>query len=148
MLKKCSVCEVRKSLDEFSRKANLSDGFNTKCKSCVKDVEDIRRFGCTYKQLIEFYGDTCGICGKQESVIDTRTGSIHSLCIDHDHRCCKKGYACPKCIRGLLCRTCNYQLGVFEKPLWVNRALEYLDSHSENKIENYDILKQWAKEMS
>jgi hypothetical protein len=28
--------------------------------------------------------------------------------VDHDHACCqKKNRSCGKCIRGLLCHTCN-----------------------------------------
>lgn len=27
--------------------------------------------------------------------------------VDHDHGCCDSRYSCGKCIRGLLCRSCN-----------------------------------------
>lgn len=32
--------------------------------------------------------------------------------VDHDHNCCPGEITCGKCIRGLLCRSCNVMLGV------------------------------------
>lgn len=68
--------------------------------------------------------------------------------IDHDHRCCNVNggheRTCGKCTRGLLCSSCNVNLGRFEETLkqmkppvpientWVEKALNY--------IKEYDIV--------
>src|SRR4029077_2130187 len=33
------------------------------------------------------------------------------LAVDHDHNCCPGAHSCGKCIRGILCGTCNSALG-------------------------------------
>lgn len=51
----------------------------------------------------------CEICGKRvEEVVKTKSKfGPHSLCIDHDHNTMK--------FRGILCSSCNRQLGWYEK---------------------------------
>jgi hypothetical protein len=53
------------------------------------------------------------------------------MAIDHDHKCCGKGRACIKCVRGLLCAPCNTALHKLENMEdWTYRALQYLDGHA------------------
>ncbi|MDP7703176.1 endonuclease domain-containing protein [Mycobacterium sp. TY815] len=123
--KNCTACGELKSFDEFCVKSNLASGYNGRCKTCVRRIEDLRLWGITYEELQAIYGTVCNLCGRDETVVDNRSGRLHRLSVDHDHRCCKHG--CKACIRGLLCRTCNYQLGVLEaRPDWLRKALEYL----------------------
>lgn len=118
--KRCLMCLHDKPLSEFGTKRHLRDGLNTRCKRCVKNVECIRIFGFTYDELVDRFGDKCNQCGELESI----EGS--SLSVDHDHDCCK--YGCEYCIRGLLCRRCNYVTGVVESvgPKGIQTILKYL----------------------
>lgn len=59
-----------------------------------------------YEEILSQQGGVCGVCGKPP--VGRR------LAVDHDHRCCPGKKACRKCIRGLLCGSCNPKLGWFE----------------------------------
>ena len=66
--------------------------------------------------MLEAQGYACAMGGElftEDSVI----------CIDHDHNCHedeKRG--CKKCVRGLLCTSCNTALGVIERKYEMARA--------------------------
>ena len=73
-----------------------------------------------FARLLEAQDYACGMC--HEPFED---GQLFH--IDHDHDCCKaKNRSCGKCVRGLLCHTCNITLGHIERRRDLARA--YLDS--------------------
>jgi hypothetical protein len=57
---------------------------------------------------------------------------INDSChIDHDHACCPGQKSCGKCVRGLLCRSCNVALGCAKDDPATLRALaNYLEKTS------------------
>jgi recombination endonuclease VII len=62
-----------------------------------------------YQALYEAQGGRCALCRRA-------TGASKALAVDHDHSCTeghpvKQG--CRKCVRGLLCSTCNRIIGHF-----------------------------------
>lgn len=61
----------------------------------------------------------CGICGRRPRG--------RRLNVDHDHRCCpESGRSCGRCIRGLLCNSCNG--GRFpENPAILRAAANYFE---------------------
>lgn len=69
----------------------------------------------------------CHLCGQR---FYFGRGSADAVFhIDHDHSCCNGGTSCGKCIRGLLCRSCNMSLGHVEamiKRTGTDRLLRYL----------------------
>ncbi len=75
-----------------------------------------------FARLMEVQGYSCGMCHEQ-------FGEGQPIFIDHDHACCPdEKRSCGKCIRGLLCLSCNTALGVIERKLDLARA--YLGSRS------------------
>jgi hypothetical protein len=90
-----------------------------------------------YKDKLEAQNGGCALC------FSVSTG--RRLSIDHDHSCCGFRFSCGRCLRGLLCQTCNLRLGFLESVLlkeatlvpnpdsWTARALSYLASYEKAK---------------
>ena len=55
-----------------------------------------------FNDLREAQGDRCAACG---DALDFE--GVRGFTIDHDHSCCPGTRACGKCVRGLLCQSCN-----------------------------------------
>lgn len=71
-----------------------------------------------YATILNQQGSACKICGVKEK--------IH---IDHDHACCKFEKSCGKCIRGLICKNCNYLLANARDNVEIlKKAVEYLEN--------------------
>lgn len=60
----------------------------------------------------------CPICARTLDAVQ-----VH---VDHDHACCAGQFSCGRCVRGLLCRSCNVGLGHFADPEMLLRAFTYL----------------------
>ena len=95
-------------------KQRRAAGHNLKCNYglSLKDYED----------MLVSQGGGCAVCGREPG--DRR------LHVDHDHACCAGKKSCGKCVRGLLCVTCNVWLGFFENAEWVESVEQYLDRYS------------------
>lgn len=141
--KKCNVCLQDKPLTDFYPVTRGSEVRRTYCKACFKSQiqkwkqqnperyrETARRsnkknylkrylsfaYGLTLEQYHELYrkhNGKCAIYRKQEV--------ISRLSIDHDHKTGK--------IRGLLCRTCNSGIGLFQESKdLIQKAFLYLEA--------------------
>jgi len=74
----------------------------------------------TYDRLKEHQGGVCAICRVAKGV-------SKNLAVDHDHACCIGPTSCGRCVRGLLCSTCNDILAHFrDNPVALERAADYL----------------------
>jgi hypothetical protein len=96
----CSGCQTFVLLDQCS---------GSQCRDCSslnRYMTTLRNeFGIdpsTYQWLLEMQLGRCAIC--RQRPVSKR------LAVDHDHTCCPKPPTCGKCIRGLLCSTCNHDL--------------------------------------
>lgn len=83
------------------------------------------RYGITWddiRDMLEAQGG-CAICGITD---------VEKWCVDHDHDCCPGGKSCGKCIRGILCDSCNRGIGQFGDCADTMRAAaEYLERRKE-----------------
>jgi Recombination endonuclease VII len=82
----------------------------------------ISSYGLTQEQfdlILTAQNYACGMCREP-----FEAGQL--IHVDHDHGCCQvKNRSCGKCVRGLLCHTCNIALGHIEHRYALARA--YLD---------------------
>jgi hypothetical protein len=64
-------------------------------------------YGLTPSEYIKMSKNGCNICGDK--------GTVQTLNIDHDHKCCAGKRSCGECVRGVLCSRCNTVLAYFDK---------------------------------
>jgi hypothetical protein len=137
MLKECRTCKKVKDIDVFPTAKNNKDGHRNECKSCYaayyreyykKDPErykqksrnqkNHRRHGISddqYEALLAQHDGKCHLCLKNKATV-----------IDHDHSCCNHR-SCGKCVRGVLCSSCNTAIGMLkEDPEVIDRIKEYI----------------------
>ena len=80
--------------------------------------------------------DSCAICGAKEQPPPQKR-----LSVDHDHSCCPGDKVCGKCIRGLLCSSCNLGLGMFaDDPERLRTAADYVELSREHNKSNLAII--------
>lgn len=118
--KVCSNPKCTNKNPVFTKDSSRKDGLKSYCTKCI--AERNTRYLCggtSYKGLLRKQGKRCLICGRGPS--STR---LHA---DHDHSHCPGKIGCSKCIRGLLCFSCNSGLGNFkDSELLLLAAIRYL----------------------
>ncbi len=136
-------CGLEKALTEFYD--TVWGGKFATCKVCCKQATKQKRHDKTraaiwsqyyrnthlrgnyhiepeqYQFQAEKQGNVCALCGKPDP-------NGKRLAVDHDPRCCPaRARSCGKCIRGLLCSSCNPGLGFFaHDPELLQKAIQYL----------------------
>ena len=105
---------------------NTGQKFTTpeKARAAVKRAN--KKFGKTPEQYTLEILEGCGICGRLPM-----EGEV--FCYDHDHRHCPTKYpTCGgKCVRKLLCHSCNRGIGFLHDGVEIlNRAISYLKVHN------------------
>lgn len=82
-----------------------------------------------YKAIYDAQGGKCYICRRA-------TGAARSLAVDHDHKCCPGRKSCGKCIRAILCGSCNKGvLGHLRDDVdALRRAIEVVERHPAQAI--------------
>jgi len=133
MKKKCSKCLKIKSIKLFNCRKDSKDGYNGKCKACIKkycykykhsdkytdqtlDLSLRKKYGINldmYNEMLEKQNGVCAICGHPQPP------QFFRLAVDHCHKTGK--------VRGLLCQSCNGMLGLAKDNIEVlAEAIEYL----------------------
>jgi hypothetical protein len=138
MNKICVRCNEEKEIDLFSKGKSYKDGRRGVCKRCHTDYmlnyyknnpdkkankvkmntyykPNWKRHNITeekYKSLLLLHNGLCHGCKAHEA-----------RNIDHNHQCCSGPFSCGKCVRGLLCRNCNFALGLMQDDVSVMLSL-------------------------
>jgi hypothetical protein len=74
-----------------------------------------------YEAMLEAQGGVCAVCGKAESVVKTKAGTVSELAVDHNHATGR--------VRGLLCNKCNLAVGHLETHGDHAALIAYLTQH-------------------
>lgn len=154
MVKVCSKCKVEKPTTEFySNRTNGRVYLRADCKACnnvktkayymanqerlraamkeydarnastLTNARLVREYGITLEQYVALLVEQEGKCAVCRKIPETK----RALAVDHDHGCCPGKRSCGKCIRGLLCTSCNTGLGNFrDSPELLAAASAYL----------------------
>lgn len=107
----CSRCKRVFPIEEFQNSHHQS-----RCVECQKwvkrDAYLKQNYGISteqYEELLCASNGGCYICGKTKD----KNGGRY-LSVDHDHSCCQNRKSCGKCVRGVLCDTCNRAVGLLQ----------------------------------
>ena len=101
-----------------------------------RDLETylLRKYGITrarFDDLLNTQDHKCPICGCL--LILDGPNTKNKFQVDHDHSCCPSETSCGKCIRGVLCGSCNRGLGLFQdSSVTLGNALRYLSQYTTN----------------
>lgn len=143
--KVCIECKKCKVISEFRAAKN----YRRRCHSCYLGVSTFSKYGNQlseserkkiykraaymknrynitmdqYQSMLSSQGGVCAIC--------KRLQTDQYYAVDHDHSCCAGKKSCGRCVRGLLCKSCNSGLGCFRDNLVSLRAAtSYLEGWS------------------
>lgn len=115
--KKCSVPGCTKP--NYSRKmcrvhyerVRRHGSINRKANISVKRPYRLKEIGFKYNIDIDWYlskiDGPCDICNEKPYQ--------NALHVEHDHACCGGSGSCGKCVRGLVCASCNTHLRHWDK---------------------------------
>jgi hypothetical protein len=142
---RCSRCKTDAPLNDFHKSSAHKFGRHPWCRSCRRASWDARyaangdairedsrwrqmthRYGLSraqYDSMLEAQGGVCAICKGAET-----DATRFRFSVDHDRKCCPTDRTCGKCVRGLLCNTCNRLLGMAaDDPQRLRNAAIYLE---------------------
>lgn len=125
-MKVCTICQVSKELNEFSKDNRSKDKRQHKCKPCAKEDDFAHRlqsrFGLSVEQyynLLAAADSKCEICGIDVHGYKQHRGDRTRACVDHDHISME--------VRGILCQDCNFAIGLLkDSPDLCLNAAKYL----------------------
>jgi len=116
----CSSCKTWLPTEDFYRRSYDGKPVTT-CIPCRTTYTH----GTTIAEVLRIQGvdvPMCAVCRMTEN-----------LSVDHDHSCCPGEHSCGKCIRGFLCRTCNFAEGLLKTAATAEAMWQYMKRHEENR---------------
>lgn len=86
--------------------------------TCQSHHNVLKRYGLTLPQYLTIWNSQDGLCGICLS-------GDRELVVDHDHSCCPTVPTCGRCTRGLLCRSCNTRIAIYDNNDFTTSADAY-----------------------
>lgn len=125
--RKCRECAKQYLRD---RRTSLSPSVR---KAIARNENVKYRYGISNKEYCDRLSEQGWKCANPFCpVVETPERRLH---IDHDHECCSGIKTCGKCIRGLLCNSCNHILGLAaDSPERLSGLVEYLTTWKRSLI--------------
>lgn len=138
-MKRCRSCGTELTeANKVPRRLSCRPCFNAKIRAYYQDNPDKymhhkglvrendkrlkrqpRRHGITeeaFAVMVARFDGRCWVCKSREATV-----------IDHNHECCDRAYSCGKCVRGVLCMSCNAGIGAIGEAN-LGSAIEYLSA--------------------
>ena len=143
--RRCVTCGETKRLSGFYRRGQWYRSSCIECIAtqsaqwCVDNPERkramqrmaalLRKYKITperFEAMRAAQDNACPICG----------GPLPEIpCVDHDHSCCPGETSCGRCVRELLCRSCNTLLGMAQDDVTtLVAAAAYLIRHAPQEV--------------
>ena len=96
-IKECSYCNQEKHLSQFVKRKDNYDGYDSRCKSCLKERHSLVK---KLKKTAPPISLLCDCCGKPN--VTKKGRKKFSFCLDHDVETNKfRGWLCSKCNTGI-----------------------------------------------
>ncbi len=133
----CARCAQAKLVKEFPGQRG---GYCLPCRRAyaqenaqvAQGVRLARLFGLSaqaYRTLLDAQEGKCAVCREPERERDSQ-GRVKTLAVDHDHACCPGKGSCGRCVRALLCGSCNKAIGGFQDDsARMRAAADYVDRY-------------------
>jgi hypothetical protein len=142
----CPGCETWKQPEAFPSNVRKQDGLHYYCRVChskrsrerqkatydrdKKRAKNVKQnYGLSseaYRAFVVAQGAACAACGRSEMRLDSRTGRVKNLHVDHDHETGR--------VRALLCHGCNAALGLLDDdPERIRLLLAYAERHQSSR---------------
>lgn len=123
----CTKCKIEKSIIDYNKDPQKSDGLHSQCKNCRKkertnsiirrerDYKLKKRYNLSlndYEYYYHLQNGRCAICSKEDKLV-----------VDHNHKTGK--------IRELLCHSCNVLIGFSRENEYIlQEAINYIKRHN------------------
>lgn len=127
----CNQCRVAKDRDRRAENwRRWSEDTGWKVNNRWMHIE--RKYGLTreaFTALLDAQGGRCAVCRTDDP------GGKGTWHVDHDHTCCPSQHTCGKCLRGLVCYSCNTAMGMLnDDPARLRACADYLDEHAARRV--------------
>ena len=131
--KRCHDCREYKPESEYGKNKRASDGLSYRCFLCARaqckaasssGAKRASKYGLTVEDVDKMHKSQNGKCATCQEDLGTK------YTIDHDHECCPGAKSCGRCVRGLLCHSCNLAFGlVKDRQETLSRMIGYLQNN-------------------
>lgn len=131
--KTCSKCKMMLPASSFAKRPDRPVGLQSRCRSCISGDRRLayaerRRHGMSRadrERLLDEQEGLCLVC--EEEIPPDGRGWMRGA-VDHDHSCCPGSESCGGCVRGILCKNCNFAIGLMnDSAERLRSAADYLE---------------------